>query len=280
MSDLERLKVEQGHPVGAPLALHAQVMGQGPPLVVLHGLFGAGQNWQTIGRQRLAERYTLHLLDLRNHGQSPHADAHDYVSMAADVRHYIDAHIADARPHVMGHSMGGKVAMQLTLDTPDRVARLIVVDMAARAYAPSHLRLIDAMRAVDLSAARSRRDVEEALLPDIPDRSVRLFLLTNLTREGSSDAGSGEGMRWRVNLAAIHAHYDEIIGGLRLPSAAVQTPTLFVRGERSDFIRDDDWPQLLRLFSAARLQTIAGAGHWVHADAPEPLAAAIHAFLE
>jgi pimeloyl-ACP methyl ester carboxylesterase len=257
--------------VGDGLALVSQVMGEGPHLVVLHGLFGAGQNWHTIARQHLMGAFTLHLLDLRNHGQSPHASAHDYPSMAADVRRYIAAHVPEGRAHVLGHSMGGKVAMQVALTTPAYVERLVVLDMAPRAYAATHLGLIAAMQAADLSAARSRKDVEDMLLEAVPDRSVRLFLLTNLVR-------GEEGLRWRVNLAAIARHYAAVIGEVR-GEAPFEGRAWFIRGAESDFVRDADWPAAQALFPRAALVTIPGAGHWVHADAPEALAGALKAAL-
>jgi esterase len=257
------------------LELHAQVMGEGAPLVVLHGLFGASQNWQTVARTWLAAKFEVHLLDLRNHGQSPQSDVHDYPSMAEDVGWYITHHISRGNAHVMGHSMGGKVAMQLAATQPSRVDRLVIVDMAPRPYVATHLEMIEAMLAIDPAAARSRKEVEEALMAAIPDRNVRMFLLTNLVRD--SGVG-GSGLRWRVNLDAIYRNYTNIIDDVDI-GPAFTNPTLFVRGSGSDFIRDADWPHIQRLFSGAKLLTIEGAGHWVHADAPQALSEAVSAFL-
>ncbi len=247
-------------------------VGAGPPLVILHGLFGSGRNWASLAR-RLGERHRVFTLDLRNHGQSPWAASMTYREMAADVAAFL-AHHGIEGATVIGHSMGGKTAMVLALERSELIGRLIVVDIAPVAYRHSHLALIDAMRRVDLEAASRRGDVDEALKHAVPDIGLRGFLLQNLV----SEAGR---LRWRLNLAAIAANMDGLIGypgdldGLRYGG-----PTLFLAGAASDYVPAGAAPRIRALFPAAEIDAIAGAGHWVHAEQPEAFLARVEAFLE
>jgi len=245
--------------------------GSGPPVVILHGLLGSARNWATIAK-RLAGTYRVLAVDLRNHGSSPWADAMSYEAMAEDVAALV-ARLGLAQPAVVGHSMGGKVAMQLALSHGDAVGRLVVVDIAPVRYERSFAPYIEAMQQVDLSAAR-RSEVDESLKPAVPDAGVRAFLLQNLV---SSDGG----FAWRVNLPALSANMDGIMG---FPESAdrrsFEGPALFLAGGRSDYLRPVHRAGIERLFPRAEFEVIEDAGHWVHAERPADFLEALERFLE
>ena len=248
--------------------LNAKVVGDGPPLLILHGLFGSLDNWQTLAR-RFGESRTCHLLDLRNHGKSPHYDAHGYEEMAADVVTYLDARGTDAVA-VMGHSMGGKAAMRLALDYPERVSQLIVVDMAPRAYVRGHDEIFAAMRRLPLTQNLSRAELDAHLSEEISEPGIRQFLLKNLRR-------TPEGYAWKLNLGVIERDYPRILEAVS--GEPYEGPTLFIRGGKSGYVREADWPEISTLFPRAELVTVAGAGHWVHAEAPAVLAKEVEMWL-
>ena len=254
-----------------PLDLAYEVTGDGPPLVILHGLFGSARNWRAIARG-LAGRHRVFCLDLRNHGESPWADEMSYAAMAGDVRAFLAAQdIAGAA--IMGHSMGGKVAMTLALESPELVGALIAVDIAPVVRPPELRTYVQAMAAIDLSTVGRRAEVGALLAPSVPDRSVRAFLLQNLVAEGGR-------LRWRLNLEAIDAQM-EAIGGF--PDALLDRryggPTHFIAGAQSNYIRPEHRDLVLRLFPAVTMSVIAGAGHWVHAERPESFLHAVARFL-
>jgi pimeloyl-ACP methyl ester carboxylesterase len=255
-----------------PLPLYAQTFGHGPALIVLHGLFGSGTNWRSLARG-LSDDCEVHLLDLRNHGRSPHADSMIYPEMADDLRAYMDAHGLEAAA-ILGHSMGGKVAMCFALDAPGRVTRLVVVDIAPVSTASDHLPYIRAMQALALEDIASREEASQRLAAEVPDPGVRQFLLQNLQREN-------EVWRWRLNLDALlgnmPALQDFPVDG---EGDRYGGPVLFVRGERSDYVAESHRPAVERLFPAAEIVTIGGAGHWVHADQPVQFLNAIRSFLD
>lgn len=245
--------------------------GAGPPLVILHGLFGSNRNWASLARQ-LGDSHRVFTLDLRNHGQSPWAETMTYREMAGDVAAFLVGHGLEGAT-VMGHSMGGKTAMLLALEEGDLVGRLIVVDIAPVAYGHSHLPYIEAMQAVDLSAAARRGEVDRALRDAVPDPGLRGFLLHNL----ASEAGR---IRWRINLAALGDNMDELIGYPNdLEGLSYNGATLFLSGAGSDYVQADYHPRIGALFPAAEIDTIAGAGHWVHAEQPQAFLARLQAFL-
>jgi esterase len=264
-----RLPNEAENGIVCRVELKFQAAGEGFPLVVLHGLFGSSDNWAGISR-RLADTSRVFAVDLRNHGESPHSDDFNYELMAGDIAGFMDRQ-GLPQADVLGHSMGGKAAMRLALDHPDRVRRLIVADMAPRPYAPAHREILAAMRGLDLSSAKSRADLDAALAGAIPETTVRQFLLKSVARDE-------RGFRWKLNLDAINRHYDEL-------NAAIESdrpfpgPALFIRGGRSMHVLDADMEGIRRLFPAARLVTLPEAGHWVHADVPEEFARAVKEFL-
>ncbi len=242
---------------------------------MLHGLFGSSDNWLGVA-PKLAQKFHVYLLDLRNHGQSPHSDEMDYPIMAKDVLEFFDAHNLN-RANLLGHSMGGKVAMELALNFPARVQKLVVVDMATRTNPQEHEKYFKALLALDLKKFQSRTQIEDALAPEIPDLALRRFLLKNLRL--ISSASSSLVFEWRIPLRKIFANYPQLCDALP-PRASFPGPTLFLRGGRSHYILESDTPRIRELFPRAEILTIADAGHWVHADAPEEFVRLIQAFLE
>jgi pimeloyl-ACP methyl ester carboxylesterase len=239
-------------------------------MILLHGLFGSLNNWHTLAG-KLGERYHVYSPDQRNHGQSPHSDAMSYPLLAEDLLEFMrDQGIPPA--HVLGHSMGGKTAMEFALQHPGMVDRLIVVDIAPREYESAHDNLLDAMESVDLSRYRSRTEIDRALEKRIPDLRVRQFVLTNLKRR------VGGLYEWKVNLPALRSNIAEM-GKAQRASAPFSGPTLFLAGGTSQYLRASDRPSILELFPLASFSTIPHAGHWVHADAPEEFLRIVVGFL-
>ncbi|MEM9930096.1 MAG: alpha/beta fold hydrolase [Bacteroidota bacterium] len=251
--------------------LHHKSFGQGQPLVILHGLFGMLDNWQTLART-WAEEYHVILLDLRNHGRSFHADAMDYSLMATDVAETLEELTID-ECYLLGHSMGGKVAMQVALDYPELVRKLIVVDIAPRRYRPGHNDVFAALEALDPPTIADRKAAAAAMSLHVSDPGVQLFLLKNLTRN------PGGGFRWRMNLPVIKENYDRLIGPVGQLGDSFDEPTLFLRGGKSGYVQDEDQELIQMLFPLAELQTVADAGHWVHAEQPAAMLDAVGAFL-
>jgi len=243
---------------------------EGPPLLVLHGLLGDHSNWHTLNRTVFQNVAQVYALDQRNHGRSPQVDRIDYPSMADDIRSFMKKRKLETAT-LLGHSMGGKTAMQFALANPERVDRLIVVDMAPRAYAPHHTPLLEALAQIDLSAYDDRDEVDAVLAEEVPSRPIRQFLLKNLKHNGDQ-------YEWVINLEAIRGHYDDIVAAIE-GETAYEGPALFVRGADSDYVRDEDVHDIRTLFPNAKLETIDGAGHWVHADQPEALADVVTYFL-
>lgn len=241
-----------------------------PSVVILHGLFGSSRNWAGIAR-RLAETCHVIVLDLRNHGASFWAESMGYAEMAADVLAFLDARGLE-RVALLGHSMGGKVAMSAALRWPERLARLIIADIAPIAYPPGHVAYVEALRRLDLDSLTGRAEAERQLASAVPDRSTRLFLLQNLVREDGR-------FRWRVNLAAIAHHLADLAGFAPPPGAVYDGPALFVAGARSGYVRPAHREMIRRLFPHARLVTLRDAGHWLHAEQPEAFLRTVQPFL-
>ena len=242
----------------------------GPPLLILHGLFGCGQNWHTQARA-LRNRFSVHTLDQRNHGRSFHAREMTYPLMAGDVRRYMDAHKLE-RAHVLGHSMGGKTAMALALAHPARIDHLVIADVAPKRSEPRYREFLDAMRSLDLPSLDRRSEADRRLRAAVPDTAIRRFLLKNLVPDENG------AFRWRVNLAAIDRAYETIFGAPET-AGVFPGPALFLRGARSSFVTADDMPAILDPFPGARLQTIENAGHWIHTEQPDAFLDAVRTFL-
>ena len=252
--------------------LHHKTYGAGPPFVLLHGLFGMLDNWQTLAR-RWAETHEVILVDLPNHGRSPHTDRFDYPSMAEAVAELLE-HLGHDQVILLGHSMGGKVAMQAALNYPDLVEKLIVVDMTPRQYRRGHDDVFSALNALNPAELNDRKEAAALMATHVSDPGVQLFLLKNLTR----DTKTG-GYRWRMNLPVIEAGYDNLISPVGNFGDSYAGPALFIRGSKSGYVRDNDIEYIELLFPAAELVTIEGAGHWVHAEQPELLFEAVGQFL-
>jgi len=253
------------------LAYTEQGEGDGEALVIAHGLFGSATNWRSLAR-RLADGRRVYAVDLRNHGRSPHTDTMDYPAMAADVLAFLDARGLE-RPALLGHSMGGKAVMQVALEHPARVSRLVVADIAPVRYEHEFEDLIGAMRGVDLARVERRSDADRQLAGAVDDAGLRTFLLQNLeSTEG--------GFRWRIHLDGIEGSLDELLGFPAADGDRVYAgPTLFVRGERSRYVRDDDAPLIRERFPEARIETVADAGHWLHAENPQGFLEIVAPFL-
>jgi esterase len=244
--------------------------GQGEPLVILHGLFGASDNWHGIAT-RFAEKFRVIVPDLRNHGQSPHSDEMNYALMAEDVAELL-AGQGVASALILGHSMGGKVAMQLAFTQPALVQKLIVADMSPRGYTPLHNEIITALAALDVSSYASRTEIEEVLAGPIPSLNLRRFLLKNLARKADGK------FFWKINVTGIAENYPHLREALTSP-APFTSPTLFIRGAKSEYIRAVGEPSIHELFPGAEIKTIENAGHWVHADAPDEFVRLVREFL-
>jgi pimeloyl-ACP methyl ester carboxylesterase len=255
---------------GAAMILHAVEAGQGgPPLVLLHGLFGSARNFAQVQRA-LAQRRRTIALDLRNHGASPHEHDMRYAIMAADVLHTLE-HLGALPATLLGHSMGGKAAMQAALMQPDAVARLIVADIAPVPY-PPHLRaVVEAMASLPLSPGMTRVQANAALTDVVPDTAMRAFLLQNL-QLGAAPA-------WRIGLSDIIAGFADIEAWDAPDDARYAGPTLFIAGATSNYIQPAHRPVIRALFPKARFVTLKNAGHWLHADNPAGFVAVVEAFL-
>lgn len=271
------------------IRLSARTVGDsGPRVVFVHGLFGQGRNWTTIAKALAADGHRVTLLDLPNHGHSPWTDRVDYVDMAE----YVAAELAQLGEPVtlVGHSMGGKVAMQLALRRPELLRALVVVDIAPTDYPESGGRtedpdeeaspfaaFITAMQGMDLEELETREDADQALRAAVPSTMVRSFLLQSLVRDG---VGEGDGWRWRLNLETLARD----LGELRRfpdppPGASYEGPVLWIAGANSTYVLEEDRPRMDELFPTTRLVRVKNAGHWVHSEQPEVFLETVRRFL-
>lgn len=252
------------------MKLFYREFGSGEPFVIMHGIFGSSDNWLTQSKM-LSQKYRMLCLDLRNHGQSPHDDQFDYPSMVEDLREFIDEHqLKD--PIVLGHSMGGKVAMNFALTYPEKLKRLIVVDIAPRAYNLEHYTILDGLKAVPIKTLSSRQEADEALAKYVPEPEVRQFLLKNLNRKPTGGFG------WKLNLDAIDRNLPKIGHDLH-KQGSFEKPVLFVRGSRSPYIKDSDAERIKAVFPNTIIETL-DTGHWVQAEKPNEFVALVEKWLE
>lgn len=249
---------------------YKQYSDKGAPLLILHGLFGSLGNWS--GQSRLfATNFSVYGLDLRNHGGSPHSEDMHYKVMAEDVLEFMDDH-GLARAHILGHSMGGKTAMQVALMAPQRVASLVVADIAPVHYRGQHNSILDGLEAIDVAGIGSRNEADSILATYENDELVRQFLLTNLVRNEQG------GFRWRINLPVLKENYDR----LREAPAGEGTfegPVLFVKGALSNYITEKHREAILSRFPEAQIKVIMHTGHWLHAEKPQTFYRIVHGFL-
>lgn len=247
-------------------------MGQGNPVVILHGLLGLSDNWVTFGRQ-LAQDFEVFIPDLRNHGQSPHDPIFNFHVLVGDLHELIkDQGLKDV--NLIGHSLGGKTAMFFALEYPELLNKLVVVDIAFSRYSYSmeHQMLIDAMMEVDFSSVHSRSDVDRQLEKNIHSLKLRQFLLKNIYWKDKETLG------WRVNLPVLKESLPRMFEGMA-PENKFMKPVLLVRGGLSDYVTDEDIPPMIKQFPRISVQTLANASHWVHADAPGEFYSLVHEFL-
>jgi esterase len=254
------------------VTLAATEYGEGNPVAILHGLFGSGRNWANIA-QRLSAHRRMIVFDLRNHGASPWADTMSYTEMAEDVHAAMLAH-GHRRYALLGHSMGGKIAMVAALTDPGAIERLVVVDIAPVARPVPFLSYVRAMRELDLGSIARRRDADAALAAAIPDAAERAFLLQNLVFDDSL-------RRWRLNLSAIEAALPTLADFPALPPGTTYDgPTLFIAGGKSTALGPQQEPAIRALFSNATFTRVEDAGHWVHAERPAEFLALVERFLD
>lgn len=247
--------------------------GQGPPLIILHGLFGMLDNWQSIART-LQEHFTVYLVDQRNHGRSPHSNTFTYEAMSSDLLELINREELP-KASILGHSMGGKTAMEFSITHPHRIDKLIVADISPRKYSnhEQHLALIEAMLTLNVEQAESRSQVREQMAQKIRPDHVRQFLLKNLYWKEKGRLG------WRLNLPVLKQHLDEVFRAVRT-SQPIPIPALFLKGEKSLYIRTADEHMIREMYPQALIRTIKNGTHWLHADNPDDFVGEVLAFLK
>lgn len=238
--------------------LNSKILGSGEPLLILHGFLGMSDNWKTLGSQYAKQGYEVHLIDQRNHGKSFHSDVFNYDVLAQDLYQYL-IHNIIREAVVLGHSMGGKTAMQFACSHSEMTKKLIVADIAPKFYPPHHQTIIDAILALDLSNITSRREADDALAKLLPDFGIRQFILKNLywVEKGK--------LAFRFNLEILKDRMEEI-GENLISSETYERDTLFVRGDKSEYIADQDFQNIQTHFPKAELKTVKNAGHWLHAE--------------
>lgn len=252
------------------MQLNYESQGSGDPIILIHGLFGDLDNLKSISRS-LTDSYTVVNLDVRNHGQSPHCEEMSYAAMAEDVIAIADEQGFD-KFHLLGHSMGGKIAMEIALRYPSRVRSLIVADIAPVAYDARHSSILDALCSINVASLNSRQEADEQLAQSIETKGVRQFLLKNLRKDNDQ-------WFWRFNLKGLQDNYTTLIGE---PTREGQYtgPVLFIRGEKSDYVTSEHTDAIAQRFPAARPETIAGAGHWLHAEKSKEFNQLVSGFLD
>lgn len=244
--------------------------GQGEPLVLIHGLFGSNENLGSLARL-FAEHFTVYSIDLPNHGRSSHSESTDLNQMVNEVCEWLDLIGVDST-HILGHSLGGKVAMEIALGHPQRVKRLIVMDIAPVHYESQHNDVFDGLLAIDVDNIDSRADAEKTLKSYVEETAIRSFLLKNLARE------TGGGFSWRMNLSAIHQGYSQLIKE-NTNDTVFDGETLFIKGGNSDYIKEEYRDEIVKRFPKTNLKVVANTGHWLHAEKPDIVAKLAIKFL-
>jgi pimeloyl-ACP methyl ester carboxylesterase len=240
------------------IKLHSTVLGEGQPFIILHGFLGMSDNWKTLGNKFAEAGFQVHLLDLRNHGRSPHTPEMNYEVMAKDIFDYCETHKLK-NTILLGHSMGGKVAMLAAGKYPDLIDKLIVVDISPKYYAPHHQQIMEGLTALEKQNLTSRGDAGEFLSKFVEDQGTRLFLLKNLYWE------TKEKLSVRLNLKVLKETIEEV-GAALPPRFKFEKPTLFIKGGNSNYITKEDEPLIIQYFPNAEIKIVPNAGHWVHAE--------------
>ena len=250
--------------------LHSKVFGEGKTLVILHGLFGMLDNWQALAKQ-FGQFFETHIVDQRNHGKSFHAEAHNYELMCADLMNYLDVRGLD-KVSLLGHSMGGKTAMMFAAKFPERVEKLVVVDIAPKYYAPHHQEILAGLNAVENAKVQSRKEADKLLSQHFSELGIRQFLLKNLYWRTKED------LAFKFNLDVLSKEIQNV-GEAIFDTAVFTEPTLFIDGETSNYILEEDVELIERHFPDAEIVEIANAGHWVHAENPQDFFDEVSRFL-
>jgi esterase len=267
------------------MELSYRIMGQGPPMIILHGLYGSSDNWVSIGRA-FSDKFEVYLVDQRNHGNSPHSREHNYTALRNDLYEFMETHKIE-KAIIMGHSMGGKAAMFFAVAWPEKVQSLIIVDISTRSYKSltqpvsqslDHMNIINAMMAVDFSKVNDREDVNRMLSESLTSEKLRLFLLKNVKRSKEGQYG------WKLNIQALHDQLPQIMEGLDTKpfmngNGITGFPVLFIKAEKSGYIKEGDFTLIKTIFPMAEMVTIPGADHWVHVEMPELLIKTISYFV-
>lgn len=252
------------------MKLNYKKSGSGPPLVILHGLFGSLDNWFSIARE-LDDEFTLYLVDQRNHGDSPHSQDWNYAVMVEDLKELLDAKELD-KVYLMGHSMGGKTAMNFAAKYPERVEKLIVADISPRYYPIHHQTILEGLNFLNLKEIKSRKEADDQLANYISELGIRQFLLKSLTRDSN-------GFAWKINLPVITKNIENV-GEALAEGSTFDGPTLFLAGANSNYILQKDLPDLEAHFPNYELEFIPNAGHWLHAEQPHAVVEEMRRFLK
>lgn len=256
------------------MQLNFKKVGEGDPLIILHGLFGSLDNWMSIAKE-LGTSFEVYIVDARNHGQSQHSEVFNYPVMVEDLVEFVTTHIVyenKALPIILGHSMGGKTAMQFAVDYPHLLSKLIVADIAPKAYPIHHDLIINSLKSLDFNVIKTRKEADDKLSQYIFDVSTRQFLLKNLYWK---EQGL---LAFRFNLDTISKNIDEVGAEIEFITTFYQH-TLFIRGDKSNYILDSDFEQIFTIFPNAQIKTIENSGHWVHAENPVEFLYLVKAFL-
>ena len=253
------------------MKLQANIIGEGKPFLILHGFLGMSDNWKTLGKKFADAGYEVHLIDQRNHGRSPHSNEFSYLLLAKDIKEYIDDHSLEGCI-LLGHSMGGKTAMNAAALFPHVIEKLIVVDIAPRYYPPHHQQILEGLKAVDEAELSSRGEAEDILADYVKEPAVRMFLLKNLYWK------TKERLSLRMNLPVLTENIEAL--GEAFPSdKSYNKPTLFIKGEKSDYISQKDEATIAKQFPSSEIRSIPKAGHWVHAENKKAFYEAVMNFI-
>jgi esterase len=244
--------------------------GEGQPLIILHGLFGSSDNWFSLSKV-FAESFTIYTIDQRNHGQSPHSDDFNYRLLAEDLEEFLVQHKIES-PIVIGHSMGGKTAMNLAIKNPSSIDKLIVVDIMPKSYPVHHDTILDGLTAIPLATLASRNEADKILSESVPEVDVRQFLLKNLSRNSESK------FEWKINLTALGNHIEEIGAGMQY-DGEFNKQTLFIKGAKSNYYKLGDEELMVKYFPKAKVETL-DTGHWVQAEKPQEFTQTVLNFLK
>lgn len=251
--------------------LNYKEYGSGEPIIILHGLLGMLDNWHSFAK-KLSEEYWVISVDQRNHGKSFHSDEFNYKLLSADLMAFLEEmHIPSC--HILGHSMGGKTVLQFLNDYFDIVDKAVVVDISPKSYSGGHEMIFEALQSVDFKKVASRKDIQNVLMESVQNIGVVHFLMKNLSRKSEG------GFEWKANVNVLSKQYDYIKSGIVFDDI-IETPTLFIKGEKSEYITEEDSQLISEQFEEAEIVTIPDAGHWVHADQPEALLNSVKEFLK